>query len=141
MAAGSAQRLGVFHVGPFPGGAGRPRLGLRRRPTARTPSPRAQRPLSADNRIRLRTRPPSGMTMTRNGRRAPLARVILLSSRRWTELADELSESRWLVQGDEGVAVVYLDQPSLPEELGEAPAVLRGHHAVAARPAHQGRAA
>src|SRR5882672_10375832 len=47
-------------------------------------------------------------------------------------------ESRRLVQWDERVAVVYVDQLSLWQEFGEAPAVLRWHHAVSTRPYHEG---
>src|SRR5437016_4075771 len=53
---------------------------------------------------------------------------------------DDSGESCWLVKGDEGVAVGHLDQLSLREELGEAPAVLGWHDAVLAGPNHQGRA-
>src|SRR5258708_6212523 len=54
------------------------------------------------------------------------------------EVPDDLSDFRWLVQGDEGVAVFYLDQLSLLEEVGEAPAVRWWHHAVVACPDHEG---
>jgi hypothetical protein len=47
------------------------------------------------------------------------------------ELPDELGEPRRLVQRDEGVAVRYLDQPSVREEFGEASAVFGRHDAVA----------
>ena len=50
------------------------------------------------------------------------------------ELPDGLGEPRWLVQGDERVAVCYLDHPSVREEFGEAPAVLGWHHAAAVAP-------
>jgi len=54
------------------------------------------------------------------------------------ELPDELSESCWLVQGDEGVAVFYLGELSLRKELGEALAMLGWHHPVFACPDNQG---
>jgi hypothetical protein len=54
------------------------------------------------------------------------------------ELPDELSESCWLVQGDEGVAVFYLGELSLRKELGEALAMLGWHHPIFARPDNQG---
>src|ERR1700737_559128 len=54
------------------------------------------------------------------------------------ELTDNLGEPRGLVQGDERVAVFYLDQLTLREEFGEAPAVLGWHHPVLAGPDHQG---
>jgi hypothetical protein len=54
------------------------------------------------------------------------------------ELPDELSESCWLVKGDEDVAVFYLGELSLRKELGEALAMLGWHHPVFARPDNQG---
>ena len=48
-------------------------------------------------------------------------------------------DSLWLVEGDEGVAVVYLDQLRVREELGEAPAVLGRHDAVLTGPDDQRR--
>jgi hypothetical protein len=54
------------------------------------------------------------------------------------ERPDELSESCWLVEGDEGVAVFYLGELSLRKELGEALAMLGWHNPVFARPDNQG---
>ena len=53
------------------------------------------------------------------------------------EVPDDLGEHGWLVQGDERVAVLYLDQPSLREESGEASAMFGWHHAVAGCPDHE----
>jgi hypothetical protein len=59
--------------------------------------------------------------------------------RRASELADDLGESLWLVEGDEGVAVGYLDQSCVRAESGEAPAVVGRHNAVLTGPDDQRR--
>jgi hypothetical protein len=56
------------------------------------------------------------------------------------EVLDGLSKPGRLVEGDEGVAVWYLDEPSLGEELGETASMLGRHDAVLACPDDEGRA-
>jgi hypothetical protein len=54
------------------------------------------------------------------------------------ELPDDLSEPGGLVLRDEGVAVRYLDQASLRDELGQAPPIVKRHDTVWACPDDEG---